>query len=464
VDMGNEVVVPSFHDWYTTPLKKSKPKIRITESMESGTFFMVFEGEDSAKSRVVVKAYEYKSSLEKLPPVIRALRDFKYLESRPKLRGIVPFSHYFVQDTMAFLVRPKLDRSLTDIVLYQAPALHRSEKLWLAFQIREAIFALHSAGISHGDIKPNNIFVPNSMQIAITDIAPYKPLSIDPRFPHVFYHYFAACNSSGYYMAPERLFIRESRIDLIAADYFSFGCVLAFIFLDGYDIFNLNSIQKYWENEFDIDSILSPIGIDWLISLIKNLLSRDLVIRHRAFAECVGPNQFIPILRTANSVLYHSNESLDVYKMFPKLADLSAKVGSKSALIFFDYMSDKFVKLRNLHQMAFSIDFLVDFAENLDDYSKASHAIAFLMSAFVVKDQFVIRRSLFGIRSILMRITELPPEFFGLFTYVIPFQCQEFAKDEQLALVLAEVLPFLTVEIDRLTPEGVCGFCSSILA
>ena len=57
------------------------------------------------------------------------------------------------------------------------------------------------------------------------------------------------------------------------ADYFSFGCVLAFIFLDGKHLFSVMTIKDYYEGKFDLAKALEPIGDPSIIDVITRLLS-----------------------------------------------------------------------------------------------------------------------------------------------------------------------------------------------
>ena len=143
--MGNTVVVPSYHDWYTQPLRRMK--INLIGHLDAGQFFLVFEGKDSQNQDVVIKAYEYNEPLQRLEKIRYSRRYFKRLsEYSADVPGIVSFS-YVVQDNMAFLIRPKFEKSFNfaEFCSYQQPILEPIEKLFIFYQIYPNIVGRYEA-------------------------------------------------------------------------------------------------------------------------------------------------------------------------------------------------------------------------------------------------------------------------------------------------------------------------------
>ncbi|OHS96609.1 hypothetical protein TRFO_37185 [Tritrichomonas foetus] len=257
--MGNAVVIPSFHDWYTQPLKKLK--YQITSPFDAGTFFMVFDGKDPENHEVIIKAYEYNVPLNKLEIVGMSLKYFEALKMKEaETIGIVNFTMINISDTFAFLARPKFNRSLIDFFTLQQPEIDESEKMYIFYQIYNKLKNLHNVGLFHGDLKPSNIFIENDLNINIVDPAPFKPPKIDNTRRHLFYHFFAMNSSdSGCFLAPERVIDTNDSLNLIVSDMFSLGCIATFIFSGGENLFDLEKLAAYARGEFEVSERLEKL-------------------------------------------------------------------------------------------------------------------------------------------------------------------------------------------------------------
>lgn len=110
------------------------------------------------------------------------------------------------------------------------------EKLWLIYQLMRAVEACHDEGVSHGDIKPENVMVTSWNWVVLTDFAPFKPVFIPNDNPTDFHYFFDSMGRRRCSLAPER-FTGSGRSEtggevstknlLPSMDIFSLGCTVA---------------------------------------------------------------------------------------------------------------------------------------------------------------------------------------------------------------------------------------------
>ena len=461
--MGNQVVIPSFKDWYTSPLRKRYRDIIFINPLDSGSFFMIFEGEvKKTGKKVLIKAYEYDRPLSMLPQIKESLQIFERLAKDETVHGVMGYSRYFVQDNMAFLVRPMLDNCLYDMIVFPQPRLERFEKLWICFQVAQSMLSLDAAGMTHGDIKPNNIYVLGNLETVLLDIAPFKPRWIDSDRPHLFYHFFSSNVAAGYYMAPERLFVRYgegSSVDMAAADIFSFGCVMAFVFLDGEDLFDMTKIRDYWDGKFDLRKALEKIEDPTVIDWIMMLLSLDVSERKTMFFYVLG--QFPRSFQELYVGLFKPTQD-SIETEIEKIEKLAAVTEPEASIILFSYAVDKLLKVNTMREYLMVINFLRDFAKRLSDHGKATHGVPVLMEFLNVNSIAVKRSALYAMIDVIADIKQIPKAVTGLFQYSIQPRLQKLtnlSNESEETLLLAEILPYLAWEVRRLDPDSLGSLC-----
>ena len=84
------------------------------------------------------------------------------------------------------------------------PELTEADKLWLLYQLLEAVATMHACGVRHGDIKAENILLTSWNWLLIADLAPYKPVYVDLENPADFTYFFDTGGRRRCYLAPER--------------------------------------------------------------------------------------------------------------------------------------------------------------------------------------------------------------------------------------------------------------------
>ena len=80
------------------------------------------------------------------------------------------------------------------------------EKKWLIFQLMCSLEQIHSIpGLTHGDIKPDNILVSSYDWLYLADLHPYKPVVVMDDNLKRYNKYFGYLdNNIRCYLAPER--------------------------------------------------------------------------------------------------------------------------------------------------------------------------------------------------------------------------------------------------------------------
>lgn len=85
--------------------------------------------------------------------------------------NIVPVLDGNVTTTVAYLVMPYLDGVTMQSHLVDGPSRPLPVALWLVRQIAQALKAMHIAGWSHGDVKPNNVIIGTNGHATLIDTA-----------------------------------------------------------------------------------------------------------------------------------------------------------------------------------------------------------------------------------------------------------------------------------------------------
>jgi serine/threonine-protein kinase len=135
---------------------------------------------------------------------------------------------YFV--VMPWLTGQTLERRLAAEAPMEVPAA-----LWVARQIAEALAALHSAGWTHGDVKPSNVFVSSDGHVTLLDLGFARRRDETGSVVN------RCVTGTGNYLAPEMI---TSALGIDArSDLYSLGAVL-FEMLSGRVPFEANTLAE----------------------------------------------------------------------------------------------------------------------------------------------------------------------------------------------------------------------------
>jgi WD40 repeat protein/serine/threonine protein kinase len=109
-----------------------------------------------------------------------------------------------VTDRAVYLERPFVQYSLAERLQIR-PFLDTHRRLFLIYQLFMAVHELHNEfGLSHGDLKLENVLLSSNGWLYITDVAPYKPVRVESFNPANFEFFFDGAESRVCTLAPER--------------------------------------------------------------------------------------------------------------------------------------------------------------------------------------------------------------------------------------------------------------------
>ena len=166
------------------------------------------------------------------------------------------------------------------------PFLSDIEKRWVTYQLLHALADCHERGVTHGDIKCENVLVTSWGWVFLTDFATFKPASLPADNPADYSFFFDAGGRRRCYVAPERF--RDAAAEGVAsvdervtpaADVFSLGCALGELFIDGSALFDLSQLLAFRRGEHDPSASLAGVADGDARELIVHMTARDPVAR-----------------------------------------------------------------------------------------------------------------------------------------------------------------------------------------
>lgn len=233
--------------------------------------------------------------------------------------NVVPYQALEVGAQSAVLLRPLFPKNLYERI-HSRPFLTDSAKNWIAFQVICAVCQAHSAGVFHGDLKTENVFVSSWNHAILTDFATFKPLVLPKDDPSEFSFYFESnLNRRRCYLAPERLGELSTSVtcaglrasELAAMDVFSMGCVIAELYLDGATLLDLPELLQYRSGQLDIRAKIACIKNPAVQDMIGSMLEKDPTRRKpadqylREWCLRVAPRSFRSCLFPLSVLLLH---------------------------------------------------------------------------------------------------------------------------------------------------------------
>ncbi|GAA5855478.1 hypothetical protein JCM8547_007849 [Rhodosporidiobolus lusitaniae] len=259
------------------------------KSMGSSRFLKAVRGRHK-QGAVVVKVFakpDPSLSLKQFQRRIKAERDA--LQDCPNVQ---PYGRAVETERAGYLMRQWAASNLYDRISTR-PFLSSVEKRWIAFQLLSGLAAARERGVSHGDIKTENVLVTSWNWASLTDFSSsFKPTYLPLDDPSTFSLYFDTSSRRTCYIAPERFYAAGSEIAqrkerdkdewgkrdrkvTEAMDVFAAGCVIAELWMEGTPPFTLSQLFKYREEEYNLESYLAEIEDVEIRSLIRSMMSLD---------------------------------------------------------------------------------------------------------------------------------------------------------------------------------------------
>jgi len=250
-------------------------QIQYLEQLGSSRFLKTVKANDPDGS-IVVKVFIKPNDGMELTSWRKLLN-----EQKTKLidvPSVLPYLKIIETDRAGYLIRQFIKTNIYDRISTR-PFLETIEKKWMIFQLLNTLNECHEQGITHGDIKTENILVTSWNWILLSDFAPFKPVYLPEDNPGSFSFYFDTSQRRTCYLAPERFlnnmdYTPELNKDAKVStqmDIFSMGCAIAEIYLEGTPIFTLSQLYKYKRGEFTPD--LNVIDDLHIRELVESMIS-----------------------------------------------------------------------------------------------------------------------------------------------------------------------------------------------
>ena len=465
--MGNQLVIPSQGDWYEEPLRRVK--ITVKNCIDSGTFFLTLNCVDQFSNEPkIVKAYEYVEPLDKIVITDNCRSYFKHLADKCKAtQGIINYEKVFINDRYAFLIRPKFQYTLSER-LEEYPRLETVEKMWVVFQIVSSIISLHSLGLVHNALNPDNIFCDWDTRVSIGDMAPFKPTHIRKDKPNVFYHYFSTSSRTGCYLAPEQIIGKTSIVEHLifnnpsfASDFFSIGCIIYYIFT-GHDLFTFSSLIEYSERKKTIDDELNELPT-CIRSFAKNMLNVDpnaripLELLHETFPSCFHQifSQFLEFF-TNDGSLAHFVTMIPVFNALVDEQDVEVR-------IILTNLFSRFILTSNDQSSIITFSFfLVDFAAPLSEEIILCRILPNIVGLLSFNSASIVSTGLRCLVKLLESCRSVNEDLQSIIeNYIINEVLTISTKSNlQIRCTMAETAPKFLLQVNRLIPKSLSNIIS----
>ncbi|CEL91608.1 unnamed protein product [Vitrella brassicaformis CCMP3155] len=235
--------------------------------------------------------------------------------------NVFPFQRVELSDRSACLVRPFFAHNLYER-FHTRPFLTPLRLQWVAFQLLAGLCQAHSMGVSHGDLKTENVLVTSWLHAYLGDFASFKPVYLPENDPALFSLFFESESRRRCYLAPERLYsspqeLKSFSLSLSARlrmDVFSMGCVLAELFSEGTSVLDLPQLLQLRANALDPTNwpAVTRLTDDTVRGLLVRLMLQkdpakrtDAIACFEAFCRDVFPRCFMTVLFPLYVLLLH---------------------------------------------------------------------------------------------------------------------------------------------------------------
>ena len=384
--MGSQLTCPSGSSWYLEDF--STLALKSPVSIFDGTFNLCFRTDDRDGRSIAIKAFQLsdKSAVSIAQSFYQLFADRCTLSREMTSSNII--SRPFLSKNNAYLMRKYVGIPLTERVAINPP-LEMWEKKWIAFQLLKAVDNLKTLSMYHGDMKPENVLIKANLETFLVDHAPYKPMTLMPNQPNYFIHFFSYGKRNAY-IAPERISdVIKEQPDMFAADLFSLGCILAYLFTDGKSLFDFSSLLQYKRNQNIEENpnlkILDLIEDKDMKRLVLDLI--DIDPKKRILASQNETNYFPEWIKMYYDFYVinfpKQNKLTVIHKHISTIRNILMADDSDGILIYLVYLAELFAKQQSISDLTFLIRYYESFAIHMKDIRiKVSRILPPLMFLF----------------------------------------------------------------------------------
>lgn len=248
----------------TKPITKGTRYQILAKVLGEGTYSTVHLAKDLVTDEMIaVKIIDLRKYPDEFIREVEIMQRFDHLNIVRFLGSEqTPFGQGYI--FMQYLSSP----TLHDVVTARGRGLSEERAFQLLYQLASAVDSMHSQGVSHHDIKPENISIDDELGAVIFDfgLSLVVPNLQDPLVNNYW--------GSPLYMAPEVL-MRQPH-DPFKADVWSLGIVLYFMLVGDtpwYDVSSLDELMDlvFFEDELTLPSSLSQKAK----TILSGMLARE---------------------------------------------------------------------------------------------------------------------------------------------------------------------------------------------
>jgi len=268
-----------------------------------GSFSRCYEIYDPDKQKLLAGKVIDKASLDKNEAKEKLLNEVRIhqLMSHP---NIVRFEEYFEDSSKAYLLIELCSNNSLKAMIKQRHKLKEIEAQYFLVQLVYAVKYIHSQNVIHRDLKLENLFLSNDMQLKVGDFGLATKLSFAEEKKR------SVCGTPKY-MAPEVIASKARGYTLIA-DIWSIGVIL-YTMLLGETPFESDNIERTYRRisigmySYPKDSNISPEAKNLISQILKiypsKRISLEDILNHSFVTKTAIP-QRLPEAALESSISY----------------------------------------------------------------------------------------------------------------------------------------------------------------